>query len=330
MEITKTEYYTGLKTLADVYLIQLKTEGKSPNTIRIYNTALTVFNQFLSLKQYSNNVNEITAPKFREFIAHLQNVPAFMQHPFTCPQKKKLAGHTINCYLRALRAFWTWLEVEEYIDVNPFWKIVVPKAPKKVIQPFDDDQIRELLKAIDVKTVAGARDWAVILTLLDTGIRVSELTNLKLEDINISQRAMRVTGKGNKERIVPIGISVQKALLKYLTKFRPKQAHPNFTNIFLNRDGMPLTPNRVQTIIETYSKKVGIKGVRASPHTFRHTFAVSYLRNGGDMFTLQRILGHESLDMVRNYVNVTQYDLQRAHLLHSPADNIRFHLQDKR
>ncbi len=329
METTKTENYTGLKTLTDVYLIQLKTEGKSPNTIRIYNTALTVFNQFLHLKHTPDNVSDITAREFREFIGHLQNVSAFMQHPFTGPQPKKLAGHTVNCYLRALRAFWTWLEVEEYIDVNPFSKIVVPKPPKKVIQPFDDEQIKALLKAIDVKTVAGSRDWAIVLTLLDTGIRVSELTDLRLENINIAQRSMKVTGKGNKERVVPIGISVQKAFLKYLTKFRPKSAHPNFTNIFLNRDGMPLTPNVVQTVIEKYAKKVGIQGVRASPHTFRHTFAVSYLRNGGDMFTLQRILGHESLDMVRNYVNVTQYDVQKAHLLHSPADNIRFHLQEK-
>jgi len=86
---------------------------------------------------------------------------------------------------------------------------------------------------------------------------------------------------------------------------------------------MPLTPNRIQSIIERYALKAKIQGVRASPHTFRHTFAISYLRNGGDVFTLQRILGHETLDMVRNYVNLTQYDLQEAHLRCSPVDNLK-------
>jgi integrase/recombinase XerD len=86
---------------------------------------------------------------------------------------------------------------------------------------------------------------------------------------------------------------------------------------------MPLTPNRIQSIIERHALKAKIQGVRTSPHTFRHTFAISYLRNGGDVFTLQRILGHETLDMVRNYVNLTQYDLQEAHLRCSPVDNLK-------
>ena len=96
MELIQTENYTCIRTLVDIYLIQLKTEGKSPNTIRIYNTALTVFSQFLNLKKYPDDVKDISTRQFREFIAHLQNVSAFMQHPFTGPQKKKLAGHTVN------------------------------------------------------------------------------------------------------------------------------------------------------------------------------------------------------------------------------------------
>jgi integrase/recombinase XerD len=246
-----------------------------------------------------------------------------MEHPFTGPQKKGLTGHTVNCYLRALRAFWSWLEAEEFIDINPFNKIIIPKPPKKIMTPFSEEQIRTLLSVIDTKPATGFRDWTIILTLLDAGIRVTELTELKLENVNLMQRCLKINGKGNKERIVPVGISVQRALAKYINKYRPNPIYPLSDNLFLNRDGMPLTPNRIQSIIERYALKAKIQGVRASPHTFRHTFAISYLRNGGDVFTLQRILGHETLDMVRNYVNLTQYDLQEAHLRCSPVDNLK-------
>ena len=321
--VIQTECFTSLNTLLETYQIQALTEGKSLHTIRIYTTALNILQRFLERKGYPADVTRIGTEAIREFIGYLQNTKAFMEHPFTGPQQKGLTGHTINCYLRAIRAFWSWLLAEEFIETNPFDKIIIPKPPKKIIMPFSDDQIRALLGVIDTKSPIGFRDWIIILTLLDAGIRVTELTELKLEHVNLMQRCLKINGKGNKERIVPIGISVQRALGKYINKYRPNPIYPLSDNLFLNRDGMPLTPNRIQSIIERYALKAKIQGVRASPHTFRHTFAISYLRNGGDVFTLQRILGHETLDMVRNYVNLTQYDLQETHLRCSPVDNLK-------
>lgn len=318
-----TESYTGLSALLDTYQIQAKTEGKSPNTIRIYTTALSILQRFLERKGYSTDVSEVGHKVIREFIGFLQNTKAFMEHPFTGPQQNGLTGHTINCYLRAIRAFWGWLLSEEYIEVNPFDRVKVPKPPKKVIMPFSEEQIRSLLGVIDTKSPMGFRDWTIILTLLDTGIRVSELTGLELINISLVQRYLKIHGKGNKERIVPIGISVQRALGKYLNKYRQRSVYPLSDNLFLNRDGMPLTPNRIESIIKRYATKAGIQGVRASPHTLRHTFAISYLRNGGDVFSLQRVLGHETLDMVRNYICIAQHDLQEAHLRCSPVDNLK-------
>jgi integrase/recombinase XerD len=321
--VCRTECFTSIINLLDTYQIQAKTEGKSPHTIRIYTTALNILQRFLERKGYPTDVTRIGTEAIREFIGYLQNTRAFMEHPFTGPQKKGLTGHTINCYLRAIRAFWSWLEAEEFIETNPFDRIMVPKPPKKVIMPFSEDQIRALLSVIDIKSPIGFRDWTIILTLLDTGIRVTELTDSKLDNVSLVQRCLKIHGKGNKERIVPVGVSVQRALAKYINKYRPTPTYPLSDNLFLNRDGMPLTPNRVQSIIEQHASKANIKGVRASPHTFRHTFAVSYLRNGGDVFTLQRILGHETLDMVRNYVCLAQSDLQEAHLRCSPVDNLK-------
>jgi integrase/recombinase XerD len=321
--IIRTEYLTDLRALLDTYHVQARTEGKSPNTIRIYTTALGILQRFLERRGFPTDVTRIGPEEIREFIGYLQNTKAFMEHPFTGPQQRGLTGHTINCYLRAIRAFWGWLLAEEFIEINPFDKIMIPRPPKKVITPFSEEQIRSLLSAIDTRSAIGFRDSTIILTLLDTGIRVSELTDVKLDDANLEQRHLKIQGKGSKERIVPIGVTVQKALAKYVNKYRPNPMYPLSGNLFLNRAGMPLTPNRIESIIERYASKVGIQGVRTSPHTFRHTFAIAYLRNGGDVFTLQRILGHETLDMVRNYVCLAQYDLQEAHLRCSPVDNLK-------
>ena len=325
--IFKTQFFTSLNSLLETYSIQARTEGKSENTIRIYTTAVTVLERFLERKGYPLDVTRIGHEELREFAGYLQNIRAFMDHPYTAPQMKGLSGHTINSYLRAIRAFWSWLLAEEFIEVNPFDRVKVPKAPKKVIVPFSEEQLRALLRAIDIKSPIGIRDSTIIQTLLDTGMRVTELTRLEMENVNLVQRCLKVHGKGDKERIVPIGVTVQKALARYINKYRPQPMYPLSDNLFLSRDSMPLTPNRIESIIERYASKAGIQGVRASPHTFRHTFAVSYLRNGGDIFTLQRILGHETLDMVRNYVNLAQYDLQEAHLRCSPVDNLKMKLK---
>ncbi len=321
--VLQTQCLVKLNTLVETYRIQAVTEGKSENTLRIYTTALNILQRFLERKGHSTDVTRISPEDIREFTSFLQNTRAFMEHPYTGPQEKGLTGHTINCYLRAIRAFWSWLIAEEFIEVNPFDRVKVPKAPKKVIIPFSEDQIRDIFNVIDTKSPIGFRDASIIQTLLDTGIRVTELTSLKLKHVNLAQRCLKIHGKGNKERIVPVGVTVQKALAKYINKHRPNPMYPLSDNLFLTRDGMPLTPNRIQSIIETYANRAGIQGVRSSPHTFRHTFAVSYLRNGGDVFTLQRILGHETLDMVRNYVTLAQSDLQKAHLRCSPVDNLK-------
>jgi site-specific recombinase XerD len=312
------------------YSFSARTEGKSEKTIAIYTTALRVFLDFLKQKRLPIQVGQIGVQDLRGFISHLQSAQAYQRHPFTKPQGKRLSGHTINCYLRAMRAFWGWTVSEGIIEHNPFDRIKVPKPPRKVIVPFTEEQARDLLGAMDTRRPIGYRDWTIVITLLDTGIRVSELTGLRLQDANLKERSLRVFGKGRKERIVPIGATLQRALIKYVSQCRSDTAAQSSDNLFLSAGGNPLTANSVEAIITKYGIKAGIEGVRCSPHTFRHTFAITYLRNGGDVFTLQRILGHETLDMVRNYVNVAQNDVEQAHLRCSPADNMRLRASARR
>ena len=311
-----------LDTLIQGYYLCARTEGKSENTIRIAGTALTTLLRFLESGNYSTDVIDIGVRELREFILHLQQVKAFEHHPLTGPQTKGLSGHAVNTYLRSIRAFWSWLVREEIITSNPFFRVKVPKPPKKVIATFSEKQLNAIFKSINTATSAGFRGWTMILTLLDTGLRASELVGLTMDSVNLADGIIKVFGKGRKERIVPIGAKVQRAIWKYVQRYRPQPANHLCPTLFLTAAGEPITTDRLRTIIEKYARRAGIDGVRCSPHTFRHTFAIIYLRNGGDVFSLQRILGHSSLEIVRIYVNYAEADIKACHQKFSPVDNL--------
>lgn len=313
---------TCLDNLFQGYKLCARTEGKSENTIRITCTTLTALKAFLEFKGYPDDVTEIGVNELREFVLHLQQVRAFEHHPFTKSQTKGLSGHAVNTYLRSIRAFWSWLLREEVITSNPFTRVKVPKPPKKVIATFSNKQLNAIFKLINTATPAGFRDWTMILVLLDTGLRASELVGLTTDNVNLEDGMVKVYGKGSKERVVPIGAKVQRTLWKYLQRYRPQPANPLCPTLFLTAAGNPITTDRLRTIIDKYARRAGIEGVRCSPHTFRHTCAISYLRNGGDVFSLQRILGHSSLEIVRIYVNYAEVDVKACHRRFSPVDNI--------
>jgi len=168
----------------------------------------------------------------------------------------------------------------------------------------------------------GYRDMVIVLTLLDTGLRVNELINLKMDNVWLEEGLIKVLGKGNKERLVPIGKQIRKLLWCYTTQYRPDPAWPNLNNLFLTRDGRPLTKNRVDSIMKRYGKIAGLTGVRCSPHTLRYTFAINFLGNDGDIFSLQKILGHSSLEMTRRYCELANVDIKKAHAIASPVDNL--------
>lgn len=313
---------TDLEHLVEGYRLCARSEGKSGSTIALVEAAVRYLVDFLKANSLSTDVREIGREELRRFNLHIQDCPRFAKHPFTRPQGGRLSGHTINGYMRALRAFWSWLEAEGFIESNPFRDIKIPKAPKRVIPTFSSEQLAALIEAIDVSTLEGQRNYALVLLLADTALRVSELTHLKLDDVNLDRRILKVWGKGAKERVVPFGVRVQRAFWRYVNFHRPEPASPRIKEFFLTQSGQPLKKRRVEAIIKAYGEKAGIQGVRCSPHTLRHTAAVMWVRNGGDVFSLQQILGHSTLDIVRIYVNLAQCDIEAAHRIHSPADNL--------
>jgi len=313
---------TELSRLIDGYYLCAQSEAKSPKTIEIVRSSIRYLQDFLHNEGLSTDVANIGATEIRMFTVHLQQKNRFTNHPFAKPQQERLSGHTVNCYLRSIRAFWSWLVSEGVIDTNPFTKVRIPKPPKKIIPTFSEPQLQALLNVINTSTPEGYRDMAVILILLDTGLRVSELTSLTLTNVRLAEGVLKVSGKGRKERLIPIGKASQRVLWNYINRYRRESANPKCDHIFLAKDGWPLTKNRIQKMMAKYGKKAAIKGVRCSPHTLRHTGAIMFLRNGGDVFALQRLLGHASLEMTRHYCELADVDVKRAHSVASPVDNL--------
>jgi len=304
------------------YRLYARTEGKSDKTIAIVANSVRYFEEFLRSEGLPTDVGRIGRHEIRAFILHLQRKRCFSGHPLNKTQERGLSGHTINCYVRSIRAFWSWLVSEEIIQENPLERLKIPKAPKKVIPTFSDLQFEQLLNGIDASTAEGYRDQAIILTLLDTAVRVSELVNIRLDDLWLEEGLIKVMGKGGKERLVPIGKSIQRILWRYINKYRAEPAIPNCDFLFLTTHGRPMTKDRIDKKMSRYGEKARIRGVRCSPHTLRHTAAIRFLRNGGDVFSLQRMLGHASLEMTRRYCELADVDVKRAHATASPVDNL--------
>ena len=306
-----------MTTLSDrfvAYRICAQAEGKSQRSIDWIIAIVGYFNEFLG----NLNIEAITADDLRRFIIALQQRQAFANHRFTKPQNRPLSPESIASYTRAIKTFFSFLEREELIANNPVKRVKLPKTPKKNMPVFNERDIEKLLAQPNKKKNEGYRNYVIMLTLLDTGIRVSELCNLKTSDVDLANGYLRVMGKGAKERYVPIGAKLTKVLLKYQLTHRPEGCD----SFFVTHDGCPLVKKRVQDLIKSYGKKVGIK-TRCSPHTFRSTSAVLYLRNGGDPFSLQKKLGHSSLTMTRRYSVLADSDVKAQHLKYGVVDKLK-------
>jgi integrase/recombinase XerD len=299
------------------YRTYAQAEGKSPKTVAWVVSSVGYFANFLGPER--QDLDDITGNDMRRFIIALREKPKFANHPHNKQQQAKLSAQSIETYCRAIRAFFGFLQREGFTENNVMAKVKMPKVPEVVIPTFSEKEIAKLLAQVNKTTNEGFRDYCIILTLVDTGIRLSELANLKVEDIDYEQNLFRVMGKGQRERFVPFGRRVAKALMKYQMKNRPEPIGTE--NFWLRRDGHPLLTKRIEKLISAYGKKAGLK--RCYAHKLRHTSSVMYLRNGGDVFSLQKKLGHRSLVMTRHYSNLADSDVRAQHLRYGVADRLK-------
>ena len=234
---------------------------------------------------------------------------------------KRLRPSTVQNYHKHLRRFFAWLVEEEVLDASPMEKLKPVIARPDQIQPFTPDQVHTLILASE-RSRDRLRNVAIVTLLFDTGLRASELCGLRLRDLDMDQHLLRVLGKGNTYRTVPFGKATRKALWRYLSK-EPREADdPLFTSSRGSLAGEAMTRGGLLQLVERLGKAAGISSARCSPHTFRHTFAVNFLNNGGNTFSLKVILGHTSLHMTNKYVALAEADIQKQHRQFSPADRL--------
>ena len=306
---------TSIKQAINEFLLSCKVEGKSYGTIECYSDKLKGFLWYATNYDWPDDIEAITTNNLREFLAYLRETP----HRFnsTCPRAMKpINSTTIQKYYRALSALFNWSVIEGILETNCLIKIKVPRAEKKVVKSLSSTEVSQLILHFG-DSFDGVRNKAIILVLVDCGLRLGELLNLKLFDVNMEQQLIKADGKTG-ERVVRFGDTTKKALKKYLK--RRDSINSTNDSLWLTERGATLKDSSVETMFIKLSKRTGI---RVHPHRLRHTFATMWLKNGGDSLMLQRLLGHTTLMMTNRYCQaVGCYDAIEAHKRYSPVDSL--------
>ncbi|MGC9141362.1 MAG: site-specific tyrosine recombinase XerD [Caldimicrobium sp.] len=270
-----------------------------------------------SLKNYSLNTLKSYAGDISDFLVYLEKNhlnPSDISYSVVMAYLSNLKERGFNPFsiarrLSSLRNFLIFLKERGVLEPDFFDLLESPKLPKRLPKVLTLDEVDRLLQAPDLSDPLGYRDRTMLELLYATGLRVSELVNLRLGQINLNLGFLRVVGKGEKERLVPIGEIALHYLETYLEKIRAKFVTSKSKDyVFLNRSGGPLTRQRFWQIIKKYAKAVGIEPLKISPHVLRHSFATHLLEGGADLRALQMMLGHSSLLTTQIY---THLDLKR-------------------
>lgn len=313
-----------LEQLLGYFQVANRAEGKSPATLSWYEQNVGLFLRHLQRQGRSTKLADVGVLEARDFILSLQGQDTrFANNPFTPARPHRLSSHSINSAARALKAFFNWLYKEGYTAKHKLEDLKVPRVQKKMVDVLNADEINVVVGCLNPKTAIGARDLAIVMTFLDCGLRASELLSLKDANADLQNATLRVIGKGNKERIVPVGVRATKAMMEYRRIFRPEPASPSVDYFFLSLDGRPMSFQALKTMLQRLGQRAGVPRLHA--HLLRHTFATLFLVNGGDVFTLQRILGHTTLDMVNHYVHMAGAQVALRHRAFSPMDNLNLH-----
>jgi tyrosine recombinase XerC len=273
----------------------------SEHTVRSYLSDLKQFEKFLKGESPSANFSRLD---IRRFLVHLQ--------------KKGCASKTIARKIAVIRSFLKFLVEEGYLSSNPAEGLPVPRQEKKLPKFLDEKEMVKLLEAPDEKNVLGIRDRAILETLYSTGMRVGELVNLKSSSVDFIGGVVRVSGKGRKERIVPIGEKALSALSRYLEERGQLLSNPrkdikqNGTALFLDKWGGRLSARSVCRLVNKYVRIIGAK-MGVSPHAIRHSFATHLLNAGADLRAVQELLGHANLSTTQIYTHVTTERLKSVY-----------------
>ncbi|KKB36435.1 site-specific tyrosine recombinase XerD [Bacillus thermotolerans] len=268
-------------------------KGLSKNTISAYKRDLTHYLLFLNKVEQVDSLQDVTRTHIVQFLGHLKG--------------EGKSSKTIARHVASVRAFHQFLLRDKAVDQDPSVHIEPPKMEKTLPKVLSLTEVEALLEAPDASTPFGLRDQAMLELLYATGMRVSEMTSLDLDDVHLTMGFVRCTGKGNKERIIPIGKTAIQVIESYLNTGRPRLKSKKYPEeaLFLNHHGKRLSRQGFWKILKALAKKANIEK-ELTPHTLRHSFATHLLENGADLRAVQEMLGHADISTTQIYTHVTK------------------------
>lgn len=281
----------------DEFYFMKEVEGLANRSLYDYKRHFRYFKEYIQGEGIPESA-ELTATIFRAYIYYQLN-------------EKKVTKTTTNIRLRTIRAYLKWLYIEEKLEKDIAIKVKLLKEPRKNIEVLTNEEVKSFIKGMDVSTYTGFRDFTLCLLMLDSGVRISEGLSLKINDINLRKNLITIRGeeaKTRRERVIPISNKTS----KFLKELIDVASGTDCEYVFQAKCGGFLDSRVIQKNFQKYCKKMNINR-RITPHLFRHTFASNFIRDGGDPFTLQRILGHSTMEMTKHYVHQNTTLLLKKH-----------------
>ncbi len=289
-----------METEIDLFIRFLATErGLSDNYQLSTRRSLAEFAQWCERARAVTSADKVTQPLLSDYLATLK--------------KRGLAASSIKLVVVALKIFFRFLLSQKRIARDPAETLTLPRIERYLPETLNELQAQQLIESIDTTKLYGLRDRAVIELLYASGLRISELANARLENFNTEERILRVTGKGNKMRLVPVGRKACEAIAAYVSAERPKLVKAKTgSEIFLSARGTKLTTVRLWQIVKERARLSGLE-VNIYPHLLRHSFATHLLGNGADLRIIQEMLGHADISTTQVYTHVDQQRLKAVH-----------------
>lgn len=320
-------HHIGIEDAWDYFITAKIGEGIRKRTQEDYANTWRYFNDWLAKDYNVRNVSDITATMCREYIHYCTTeAPRYQGHKYIKGDNGiGLSSATINMRIRSLKVVFNFWKAENMIRISPMDNIRCQKVDVDKIESFTDEQIEAMLNACDQRTYVGFRDYVFQMCLLDTGMRMNELLSITSESIDIKSRSIHLGAEFNKNRryrVIPLSPETLKLLFELIDE--NKTHFPEAKRIFLSCYGEEVRDTQMNKRLKHYGDMTGVgEEIRSTAHTWRHTFAKNFIFNGGDPYSLMRILGHSSIHMTRRYVQMTDFDVKLKHTEFSPLRKLK-------
>lgn len=311
----------SIRQLMEEYMLDLEAANKSPKTISRYMYSFRSLICFLESKKLSIFANQIGKNEINQYTSYLRNSKRWPNRHNSGKDYGRLSPHTIQGHIRDIKAFWSWLTREGHIENNPLAKYSLPSVPHYIIPTLSNDQMKTLLSAIDRSTPLGAKYYCILTLLFDTGLRISELISIRVQDLDLTSGLVTIIGKGQKERIVPFSRRARKQLRHYIVHFRQHLCSEDCHYLFA-ANNEHISVNSVQQYMRRLARKAGLDGIKCFPHILRHTFATQSIARGASTSALKDIMGHSSSQTTMKYVHLSVEDLKSQHNKFSPLEGL--------